>query len=314
MVKTAFLFPGQGSQSIGMGKLAHARSSAAKALFEKADEILGFGLSQIMFEGPEDKLRDTAVTQPALFLASAAALELLKEKSLQPSVVAGHSLGEYSALYAAGALNFEDALKLVQERGRAMNVAAAAHPGSMAAIIGLTAPQVEEICKNSSDTNAVCAPANFNTESQIVISGAAAAVTKAMAFATAQGAPKVVALNVSGAFHSPLMSSAALSMAPKIESTEFKDVSVPVVTNVDAHKTTQATEFKKKLVAQIDHAVRWHESMLLILQENVDMYVEVGSGRVLSTMAKKLDRKKTVLATDDMDSIDKAVPLSGVGQ
>ncbi len=290
-----------------MGKVAFERSSAAKKLFEQADEILGFGLSQIMFEGPEEKLRDTAVTQPALFLASAAALELLKEKSIQPSIVAGHSLGEYSALYAANVLSFEQGLKLVQERGRAMNAAAAAHPGSMAAIIGLTASQVEDICESSSDASAVCAPANFNTESQIVVSGDASAVTKAMAQATAQGAPKVIALNVSGAFHSALMSPAANAMSKVIEATIFKDTQIPVVTNVDAQKTFQGAEFKKKLVSQIDHAVRWHESMLTILKENVEMYIEVGAGRVLSTMAKKLDRKKTVLATDDMASIDKEI-------
>jgi [acyl-carrier-protein] S-malonyltransferase len=296
-----------------MGKLAFDRSPAAKQLFEQADDVLGFKLSQVMFEGPEEKLRDTAVTQPALFLASAAALELLKEKSISPSIMAGHSLGEYSALYAAGVFDFAVGLKLVQERGRAMNAAATAHPGAMAAIIGLPAAQVEEICKNSSDASSLCAPANFNTESQIVISGDAAAVAKAMARATEQGAPKVVALNVSGAFHSPLMSPAAQTMGRVIESAAFNDARVSVITNVDAQKTTQAADFKTKLVAQIDHAVRWHGSMLKILEENVEMYIEVGSGRVLSTMAKKLDRKKTVLATDDMDSIDKAVPAMGAG-
>lgn len=303
--KIAFLFPGQGSQAIGMGKLAATASAKAAEIVRRADGILGFSLSQIMFEGPEDRLRDTAVTQPALFVASAAALELLKERGVSASWAAGHSLGEYSALYAAGVLTFENALKLVQERGRAMNDAAAAHPGAMAAVIGLDASKLETVCAEASSNGRTCVPANINSESQIVISGHAEAVKKAMELATAAGAAKVIPLNVSGAFHSSLMSSAASRMKTVIDAVPFSNAAFPIFTNVDAQPTTLAADFKRKLVEQIDHPVRWHDSMTRLIETGVEIYVEVGSGRVLSTMAKKLDRKKTVLATDDLETLDK---------
>ncbi len=299
--KIAFLFPGQGSQAIGMGKSAFERSQNVKNLFEKANEQLGFSLSALMFEGPEDKLKDTSITQPALFTASAAALELLKEKHVHPSFAAGHSLGEYSALYAAGVFSFEEGLFLVRERGKLMNEAGAAKPGTMAAIIGLDAAKVEEACTNASTAEAACSPANFNSESQIVISGSTPAVLKAMELAQAAGAAKVIQLNVSGAFHSSLMSDAALKMKAILEKVNFRDASFPVVTNVDAAPTQKANEFKEKLFQQIDHSVRWHESMKKIVELGTETFVEVGSGKVLGTMAKKLDRKKTVLFTDELN-------------
>ncbi len=305
--KTAFLFPGQGSQSIGMGKLAFDRSQNARNLFEKANQILGFSISQIMFDGPEEKLRETAITQPALFLASAAALELLKEKGIHASFAAGHSLGEYSALYAAGVLSFDTALQLVRQRGLAMNEAASAKPGTMAAIIGLEATKVEEVCKAASTGELVCIPANYNSESQIVISGSVTAVIKAMELATAAGAAKVVQLNVSGAFHSPLMSTAASIMKTNFEKAQFNDATFPVITNVDVVPTTKAGDFREKLFQQIDHSVRWHESMKKLLELGAESFIEVGAGRVLGTMAKKLDRKKTVLFTDEFESIEKGV-------
>lgn len=310
--KRAFLFPGQGSQSVGMSKAAYEKSSQVKQLFSKADEILGFSISSIMFEGPEEKLRDTAVTQPALFLASAAGLELLKERDVQAVFGAGHSLGEYSALYAAGVLSFEDALYLVRQRGLLMSEAGTQNPGSMAAVIGLDAAKIEEVCRNASESAAVCAPANFNSDSQIVISGSAPAVKKAMDLATAAGAAKVIQLNVSGAFHSPLMAAAAQKMKSILDTRAFKDAAYPILTNVDAQPTTSASQFKEKLVMQIDHPVRWHESMKKLLELGADSFIEVGSGRVLSTMIKKLDRKKIVLCTDEFESIE-SLPAGGRG-
>lgn len=310
MVKIAFLFPGQGSQAIGMGKAAADSSAQARQLAQRADGVLGFELSKTMFEGPEDRLKDTAVTQPALYVASAMALEQLKTRGLKATWTAGHSLGEYSALYAAGALDFETGLNLVKERGRIMSEAGKEKPGAMAAVIGLDAEKLEAVCREAASLG-VCAPANYNSESQIVISGEAAAVAKAMELATAAGAAKVVPLNVSGAFHSPLMSEAAARMKVFLDAATFRDASIPVLTNVDAAPTTASADFKKKLFQQIDHPVRWHESMKRLNELGADAFIEVGSGRVLSTMAKKLDRKKSVAATDDMEGVDKTF-LGGV--
>ncbi len=290
-----------------MAKAAFDKSASVRQLFEQADKIMGFSITSIMFEGPEDKLKDTAITQPALFLASAAGLELLKEKGIQASFGAGHSLGEYSALYAAGVVSFEDALFLVRQRGLLMSEAGIQAPGTMAAIIGLDAAKIEEVCRNASSEGHVCAPANFNSESQIVISGTIAAVQKAMELATAAGAAKVVQLNVSGAFHSPLMGPAAQKMKEILATKTFFNATYPVLTNVDAQSTTNADEFKQKLVKQIDHPVRWHESMKKVLELGAESFIEVGSGRVLSTMIKKLDRKKTVLCTDDFESIERSL-------
>lgn len=306
VAKIAYLFPGQGSQSVGMGKSYFEKSAAAKAIMEKADALLGFALSQIMLTGPEEKLRETDITQPALFTASAAALELLKEKNLQPYMLAGHSLGEYSALYAAGVISFEDGLKLVRARGQAMASAGKENPGTMAAIIGLSFEKIREICASVSSTG-VCVPANYNSESQIVISGSIEAVKAAMDKCTAAGAAKVVTLNVAGAFHSPLMKSAVEKMRPLIEQTEFKDAQALVITNIDAKPVTRGNEFKNKLIEQIDHGVMWDPTLKGMNTAGVDTFIEVGSGRVLSTMAKKLDRKKNALCTDDMDGIEKAL-------
>lgn len=307
--KIAFLFPGQGSQSVGMGKIYAEKSPSAKTILEKADAVLGFSISQIMFEGPEEKLRETDITQPALFTTSAAALELLKERGIKPDYVAGHSLGEYSALYAAGVLNFEDALKLVRSRGQFMAEAGKQNPGTMAAIIGLGFEKIKYVCAEVSSIG-VCVPANYNSESQIVISGDVAAVQLAMEKCSSAGAAKVVALNVAGAFHSPLMKSAAEKMKTIIDQTSFRDARAIVVTNVDAKPVTRGNEFAHKLVEQIDNGVLWDPSLREMNQAGVETYIEVGSGRVLSTMAKKLDRKKQVFCTDDMDAIDKAFASS----
>jgi [acyl-carrier-protein] S-malonyltransferase len=304
--KIAFLFPGQGSQSIGMGKVYFEKSAKAKQLIEQADSQLGFSLSKIMFEGPEEKLKETIVTQPALFVTSAAALEILKEKGITSQWAAGHSLGEYSALYASGVLSFPDALYLVQERGRAMNEAAQKSQGSMAAVLGLGIESVQKICQDASNqTGEPCVAANYNMESQIVISGTRAGVKKGMELAQTAGAAKVIELNVSGAFHSPLMSPAVQAMSEIIQKTNFQDSSFPVITNVDALPTTRAEDFKTKLVHQIDHGVLWHPTLKKLIEMGAETFIEVGSGRVLSGMIKKLDRKKIVLSSEDFEGIDK---------
>ncbi len=307
VAKVAFLFPGQGSQAVGMAKSAYEGSAAAKSLFEKADHIFGFSITKIMFEGPEEKLRETSITQPALFLASAAGLELLKERKIQPSWAAGHSLGEYSALYAAGVFSFEDGLKLVSTRGQAMAEAAQKNPGTMAAVIGLDVNKIKKICQAVSVGGEICSPANFNTESQIVISGTKEGVAKAMEEATLAGAAKVVPLNVSGAFHSPLMGSAVQKMMPLIDSIPFTDAQIPVLTNVDAQPTTSRFQFKSKLIQQIDDSVQWHETLKGLLALGADTFIEVGSGKVLSMMIRKLDRKKAVFCTDEIELLDKHI-------
>jgi [acyl-carrier-protein] S-malonyltransferase len=302
--KFAFLFPGQGSQFIGMGKWASDHSSEAQNLLQDADRILGYSLSKIMLEGPDEELKDTANTQPALYVASALAFEILKSKGIQPSFAAGHSLGEYSALYAAGAFSFETGLKLVQERGRAMKNAGLAQPGAMAAIIGLNETTLVALCQESSTPTDLCVPANFNTETQIVISGHKAAVERTCEKAKTAGALKVVMLNVSGAFHSPLMAEAVHLMSNKLTAAAFENTSIPVLTNVDAQPTHDGLSFKTKLAQQIVQPVRWHDTLLKLNELGTTTYIEVGSGKVLGTMAKKLDRKKTVLFTDEFDAIE----------
>ena len=308
VAKIAFLFPGQGSQYVGMGKSAVELSVGARALLEQADRIVEFPLSKVMFEGPEERLKETIVTQPALFVASALALQALSDRGIRPSFVAGHSLGEYSALYAAGVISFETGLKLVQARGRAMQEAADVSPGAMAAIIGLNEEKISEICRKvAAELGSTCSPANFNTESQIVISGTVSAVTRAMDEMKQAGAAKVVQLNVSGAFHSALMAPAVRKMTPVIDGAEFMDAQTPVFTNVDAQQTTLAADFRRKLIEQIDHAVRWHDTLKNLLAAGAEGFIEVGSGKVLGTMAKKLDRSKTVLFTDEFAGVDAAL-------
>jgi [acyl-carrier-protein] S-malonyltransferase len=272
-----------------------------------ADAIVGFGLTQLMLEGPEDKLRDTAVTQPALFVTSAVACDKLAEKGIQPSFVAGHSLGEYSALYAAGVLTFDDALRLVVARGRAMQEAAAASQGTMAAILGLKADQIKQICNDVTAGGDVCAAANFNSDVQTVISGSVSGVNKAMELAKAAGAAKTVPLSVSGAFHSPLMKPAAEKLKLVIDKTPFADAKVPVITNVDAKATTSAADFKRKLVEQIDHSVLWDDSLRVLLGAGAEAFIEVGAGKVLSSMIKRLDRSKTAVYTDDFETLEKSI-------
>ena len=299
MGKTAFVFPGQGSQFVGMGKDLQTDS---KNLMESANEALGFSLTDIMFEGPIDSLKKTDVTQPAIFLHSVALLQ--KIKSLKPDMVAGHSLGEYSSLVSAGAIDFIDALKLVRTRGEAMLQAGIEQPGTMAAVIGLTPDVVEEICQVVSESDIVqCA--NFNSPGQIVISGSIEGVHSAMSMVKEKGAKLVKELVVSGAFHSPLMASAKEKLRQKLNETSFKNTVIPVYANVTAKPTTDKDEFEKLLFDQLSSPVRWEETINNMIEAGADKFVEVGPGKVLQGLVKRINKDVEILGIDKLEDLER---------
>jgi [acyl-carrier-protein] S-malonyltransferase len=285
MEKTAFIFPGQGSQYVGMGKDLSEGSTAARALFEKADEILGFPISTICFEGPEEELKQTKNTQPAIFLHSIVLFRLLQ--TTQFEMTAGHSLGEYSALVAAGALTFEDGLNLVRQRGSFMQNAGAENPGTMAALVGLERKVVNEVCRDASAAGIVQA-ANFNSPGQIVISGSITGVRTAMDLAKTRGAKIVKELPVSGAFHSPLMDSARAELQSALDNVDIRDAAVPVYTNVTARPTSSAKEIRRLLVEQIMNPVHWEESVEQMIADGATTFVEIGPGKVLQGLVKRI--------------------------
>jgi [acyl-carrier-protein] S-malonyltransferase len=286
-VKLAFLFPGQGAQKVGMGRALAERHPAAREVFETADRVLGYSLSRIMWEGPEDELRQTRHTQPALLVHSVAALRLVEAAGLRPNWVAGHSLGEYSACAAAGALEFDDALNLVRRRGELMHAAGIERPGTMAAILGLDAAQVEAVCDEASSAGIV-RPANLNAPGQVAISGEIAAVEKACELARARGAKRAIRLEVGGAFHSPLMESAASGLAAKLGEIQFREARCPVVMNATARPTSRAVEIRAGLERQLLEAVRWEESMRVLLKQGAEGFVEIGSGKVLRGLLRQI--------------------------
>jgi [acyl-carrier-protein] S-malonyltransferase len=285
--RTAFLFPGQGSQKIGMGlSLCEAFPDLRASIFERADELLGFPLSVLCFHGPEEELTRTENAQPALLLVSVAALEALRRHGAQPDAVAGHSLGEYSALVAAGVLTFEDALRVVRRRGELMAKVGESTKGSMAAIIGLPPESVEAICRDAEAAGAVQV-ANYNAPAQSVISGDEPAVGRAATLARERGAARVQILNVSGAFHSRLMAPLSEEMAVVLGQISFHEPHVPVVANVTADFVRTPDEIRQALIDQVAGAVRWTDSLQRLAAEGITRFVEVGPGRVLSGLARR---------------------------
>ncbi len=300
MSGTAYVFPGQGSQRVGMGRALASAFPEARAVFEEADDTLGFSLSGLCFDGPEDELQLTANTQPAIVAMSVAVLRCYGAQSPPPEApafVAGHSLGEYSALVAAGALELADALRLVRARGRAMQRAVPVGEGAMAAILGLSEEDTAAAsARAASETGGVCQLANLNAPGQIVIAGAAAAVERATELASEAGARRAIPLPVSAPFHCALMAPAREAMEPLIREVPMADPQVPVVCNVDAAAVTTAAAARDALVRQIDGAVRWSESVALMASRGVERLVEIGPGKVLSGLARRIERRLKVRA------------------
>ncbi|HVF54760.1 MAG TPA: ACP S-malonyltransferase [Pyrinomonadaceae bacterium] len=302
----AYIFPGQGSQSPGMGRDLTENFPAARAVFEEADEALGFSLSRLCFEGPAEELQLTENTQPAILATSVAALRALEAEGLErPDFVAGHSLGEYTALVAAGALPLDVALRIVRRRGRYMQEAVPVGAGAMAAILGLDLNVVEEACAEAAEGE-VCSPANINSPKQIVIAGSAAAIERAITLLKERGAKRALPLKVSAPFHCALMKPAQDRLAADLEATEFADPRVPVVTNVDVSPVLKASDARSALVRQVSSPVRWRETVGFLAREGVTTFVEVGPGKVLSGLVRQTAPEARTVNVEDGASLDAA--------
>lgn len=308
-MRLAFLFPGQGAQQVGMGQSLALSAPVAAEVFATADRVLGRPLSRLCWEGPPEELKKSVNTQPALLTHSVAALRLVEAAGLEPTCVAGHSLGEYSACVAAGALSFEDALTVTQRRGELMYEAGLERPGAMAAILGLTAADVEALCEEAADAGVVRA-ANLNAPGQVVISGEPAAVERASELAKARGAKRAIRLEVSGAFHSPLMSSAADGLRAALASITIRDARCPIVSNASARPVQRADEIRAALEAQLLASVRWEESMRWLLGSGIEGCLELGTGKVLRGLLRTIDKDAPSWNVDDPESL--SVTLSAL--
>jgi len=302
MGKRAFIFPGQGSQYVGMAKDIFENSAEAKEMIKMAEEAAEVSLSQIMFDGPEDSLKQTDITQPAIFLHSAILASLMR--TIEPEMVAGHSLGEYSALVAAGSIQFYDAVKLVRLRGKAMLQAGIDKPGTMAAVIGLNPDAVDNICKEVS-AKGIVQCANFNSPGQIVISGSVEGVHAAMDLAKQKGAKLVKELVVSGAFHSPLMGSAKEALKAKLDYTTFYDAKIPVYANVIAKPVRAKESIKKLLYEQLSSPVRWEETIINMINDGADQFYEIGPGKVLQGLVKRINPDVLVFGIDKYSDVER---------
>ena len=309
----AFLFPGQGSQAVGMGKELADQFPAAMQTFEEADAALGYKLSDLCFNGPEDQLRLTEITQPAILTASIAAYRVLQEKGVQPAAVAGHSLGEYSAHVAAGTISFVDAVRSVRNRGKYMQEAVPVGVGAMAAILGMDLDKVTAICTDAAQGE-VCQPANINSPEQIVISGNTAAVERACKLADERGAKRAKILPVSAPFHCALMQPAQDRLAMDLRALQFNQPGFPVVCNVDAAMLGAAESSRDALIRQVTGSVRWDASMRLLIQKGFSTFVEVGPGKVLCGLMRQIDRSKTCLNVGDPASLQKTLEALATNQ
>lgn len=303
--KTAYIFPGQGSQYVGMARRLFEQSAAARKLYHQADEILGYPVSRICFEGPEEQLKQTNVTQPAIFLHSVILGGLLGTS--EPAMAAGHSLGEYSALVFAGAMTFEEGLKLVKLRGELMRLAGEAQQGTMAAVVGLRPGVLTALCREA-ESEGIVQCANFNSPGQIVISGSVAGVRKAMELAKAHGAKLVKELVVSGAFHSPLMVGAREGLKAALETAPMSDARIPVYANVSARPVRTSGEIRTLLESQLTSPVRWEETILNMIADGATTFVEIGPGKVLQSLVKRIDGSVSVRGVEAIEDARQTVP------
>jgi len=302
----AFLFPGQGSQSVGMGKDLAAHHPVARQTFDQADAALGFKLSELCFEGPEEKLKLTEITQPAILTVSVAACRVLRENGIAPAFAAGHSLGEYSAHVAAGTLSFEDALRSVSRRGRYMQEAVPVGQGAMAAILGMPLAELSKVCAEAAHGE-VCSPANINSPEQIVISGSKGAVERAAELAKRHGAKRAILLPVSAPFHCSLLQPAQDKMAADLAQLSWHPMQIPVACNVDAHLIHTPEAARDALIRQVTGAVRWEPCMHHLMAHGVDTFIEAGPGKVLCGLMRQIDRHKTCLNVEDEASLQKTL-------